>query len=148
MRDVVARRACDCAHVDTVVVVKALVFRRDERAQYISIDLIDREPAAALTLCRTCGSQRQTVAVLQGHARHRLWLRELFRQRQRDPGASQRRECCDNKDSSAGYRSHHRTVKVLPPVRPFTAGLYISSACAGGTMNTPAVVARARYVAV
>lgn len=35
------------------------------------------------------------------------------------------------------------TVNTPPSLRPYTAGLYISSACAGGRMNTPGVVARA-----
>ena len=35
-------------------------------------------------------------------------------------------------------------VKTPPSVRPNTAGLYISSACAGGRTKTPGVVARAR----
>src|SRR4051812_38898896 len=40
------------------------------------------------------------------------------------------------------------TTNVPPSLRPFTAGLYISSACAGGRTNVPGVVARATYVAV
>jgi hypothetical protein len=35
------------------------------------------------------------------------------------------------------------TVNTPPSLRPFTPGLYISSACTGGRMNTPGVVARA-----
>jgi len=35
------------------------------------------------------------------------------------------------------------TVKTPPSLRPFTPGLYISSACTGGRTNTPGVVARA-----
>ena len=35
------------------------------------------------------------------------------------------------------------TTKTPPSLRPFTAGLYISSACTGGRMNVPGVVARA-----
>ena len=38
-----------------------------------------------------------------------------------------------------------RTVKSPPSLRPRTAGLYISSAWAGGRTKTPAVVARATY---
>jgi hypothetical protein len=37
------------------------------------------------------------------------------------------------------------TVNTPPSLRPFTAGLYISSACTGGRTNTPGVVARATY---
>src|SRR5687767_14170388 len=40
------------------------------------------------------------------------------------------------------------TTNVPPSLRPFTAGLYISSAYAGGLTNVPCVVARATYVAV
>jgi hypothetical protein len=36
-----------------------------------------------------------------------------------------------------------RTPNQPPSLRPFTPGLYISSACAGGRTNLPAVVARA-----
>lgn len=39
------------------------------------------------------------------------------------------------------------TVNRPPSLRPLTAGLYISSAYAGGRTNTPGVVARAMYVA-
>ena len=35
------------------------------------------------------------------------------------------------------------TVKLPPSLRPYTAGLYISSACAGGRTKVPGVVARA-----
>src|SRR5438094_278116 len=46
------------------------------------------------------------------------------------------------------HRDFTVTVNTPPSLRPWTAGLYISSACAGGRTNTPGVVARATYVAL
>src|SRR5512140_2782917 len=54
-----------------------------------------------------------------------------------DDAAETPAPCC------AGFPA--TTVKVPPPLRPCTPGLYISSACAAGMANVPAVVARARY---
>ena len=39
-------------------------------------------------------------------------------------------------------------MNTPPSLRPCTAGLYISSACAGGRTKTPGVVARATYDAI
>jgi len=41
------------------------------------------------------------------------------------------------------HRDFTVMVNTPPSLRPWTAGLYISSACAGGRTNTPGVVARA-----
>ena len=40
------------------------------------------------------------------------------------------------------------TLKTPPSLLPPNEGLYISTACAGGRTNVPAVVALATYVAV
>ena len=40
--------------------------------------------------------------------------------------------------------AYHSTITRSLPLRPNTSGVYISSALAGGTMNSPGVVARAR----
>jgi hypothetical protein len=64
-------------------------------------------------------------------------------------------DCGEKNGDTGAARARHGplplrgvTMNVPPSLRPFTAGLYISSACAGGRMNVPGVVARAMYVAV
>src|SRR5262245_61896067 len=97
------------------------------------------------------------MAIQQDEAGHRLGPRESGWQRPGHPDGEHEERHIGREQQEPQPRSCqpdgelHRdpavTMKVLPPVRPFTAGLYISSACAGGTTNVPAVVARARYVA-
>src|SRR5690606_30595403 len=69
--------------------------------------------------------------------------------RQRLPGdreeETQEQKRGTTRDDERRSGEPHRTSKELAPVRPNTSGLYISSACVGGTTKRPGVVARARY---
>src|ERR1051325_10234650 len=61
-----------------------------------------------------------------------------------DPGNDrQGRRERGEKHPPPGHRPLAFTVKTPPSLRPYTAGLNISSAYAGGRTNTPGVVARA-----
>ena len=69
-------------------------------------------------------------------------------ERRRDPraerrGGAERDPAREREPASARHGVFAVTVNTPPSLRPCTAGLYISSAYAGGRTNTPGVVARA-----
>src|SRR5882724_1605267 len=135
------------------MLVEAVVLAGDKRLQQVRVDLAESEPALQRPVPRARGAQHQAVAVLEREARHSRRRRERPRQRERNPNAGPPQPCGGDRAtgnrqgpaaSTHGFRSV--TVKTPPSLRPCTAGLYISSACAGGRTNVPGVVARATYV--
>src|SRR5438270_922726 len=98
---------------------------------------------------------RRPVAVGKREARCRQRGDETSRQRPNGPGTQRERQGrgqapAEREQPAApvAHRDFTVMVNTPPSLRPWTAGLYISSACAGGRTNTPGVVARATYVAL
>src|SRR6266487_6320972 len=100
-------------------------------------------------------AEHQPVAVGEREAELRRRGEETGRQRPGDPGGQGEREARgqaraqrEQPAAPAAHRDFTVTLNTPPSLRPWTAGLYISSACAGGRTKTPGVVARATYVAL
>src|SRR5258705_11347294 len=136
------------------MLVVAVGLAGDKRLQQVRVDLAESEAALQRAVPRARAAQHQAVAILEREARHARRRRERPRQREGNPKASPQPRGGDratgNRQSPSGSTHGFRsvTVKTPPSLRPCTAGLYISSACAGGRTNVPGVVARATYVAV
>src|SRR5213079_1800672 len=77
-----------------------------------------------------------------------VWQGQCHPNGSRDRTGGQRRPHENNYPLAPAHGTRGVTVNTPPSLRPCTAGLYISSACAGGRMNVPGVVARATYVAL
>ena len=150
--DVVADSANDGSDVDTVMVPEATIFDGDEGVDHVGVDAIIRDPACVAAVVGSRVTEYDAVAILDRHAASRIEGEDVGRERQCDEHQNGARhgsgdDSCRVPEMSRG---NHRgvTTNVPPSLRPFTPGLYISSVCAGGLMNVPGVVARARYVAV
>src|SRR5690349_12848009 len=134
---------------------EAAILERHERLQDLGIELGEGQPVHQGSVRSPRRPQLHSVAILEGQARNRRPGQQLLGQRPRDPrGECEQRARGDAAAQSepafrsGGHGAFAVTVKAPPSERPCTAGLYISSACAGGSTNTPGVVARATYVAV
>ena len=164
--DVVAKGTAQRAHVDAVVVPEAPVLHSDERVDQVGIELAIRLPLRAAPVGRARGSQRDAVSVLDRDRGQLIAIEETVGQGQHDPqehtGNCERSRHSERSEESAfpvgrqqmlRFAQHDcemllhccfaTTVNVPPSLRPRTPGLYISSACAGGLMKVPGVVARA-----
>ena len=135
------------------MLVETMVLARDESLEQVRIDLPERKPALQRARAGSRAPQHQPVSVFERETRDTGRSRERGRQRKCDPdaGAQQNRahsSGAEPEESTSRHGARAVTVKTPPSLRPCTAGLYISSAWAGGRMNVPGVVARATYVAV
>lgn len=130
------------------VAVEATVFRRDECDQQRGVHLRERNPLLQGPLPGAGGAERGARAVQEPERRRGRPVEERPRERQRNPRRHRRRHR-QHRDARAPNQpapSHGDlafTVNTPPSVRPYTAGLYISSANTGGRTKTPGVVARA-----
>jgi len=154
---VVPGRARDSAPIDGAVREETPVLHRDEGRDEFRVDVGDRDPARTAAIGGARGAEHDAVAIGERERGLRDRSRECARERPRDERRD--RECACTRygngcHSDAPYRHGARhqcvpfvasgvTVNTPPSLRPLTDGLYISSACAGGRMNTPGVVARA-----
>ena len=147
---VVARRSNGGAPVHRAMLIEAAVLEREERLQDLRIHFRQREPACQAAVRCVRGPERQPVAVGKREARCRQRGDETGRQRPNGPGTQRERQGrgqapAEREQPAApvAHRDFTVMVNTPPSLRPWTAGLYISSACAGGRTNTPGVVARA-----
>ena len=147
---VVPRRSNGGAPVHRAMLIEAAVLEREERLQDLRIHFRQREPACQAAVRRVRGPERQPVAVGKREARCRQRRDETGRERPNGPGTQRERQGdgqapAEREQPAApvAHRDFTVTVNTPPSLRPWTAGLYISSACAGGRTNTPGVVARA-----
>lgn len=148
---VLERRPRRGAQVHAAVPVEAPVLQRNERLDELRIGLGQRNPAGQTAVGGAGGAQRQPEAVGNRQALHRLGVGQTVRQRPQNPGDragrcnGQRQPQGQQDPTAPGHRPAARrvTVNTPPSLRPCTAGLYISSAWAGGRMKMPGVVARA-----
>src|SRR5712692_614258 len=137
------------------MLVEAAVLKREERLQDFRIHFRQRQPACQTAVRRARGPERQFVTVGERETRRRRRTNHSGGERPNDPGSQRERQASDQAAAEreqparpASHRDLAVTLKTPPSLRPWTAGLYISSACAGGRTNTPGVVARATYVAL
>ncbi len=135
--------------VHGAVLVEPAVLEREERLQDLRIHFRQGERAHQAPVRRPRRAEHQPVAVGEREARFRRRGEETGRQRPGDPGTEgerQARQARAQREQPAApvpHRDFTVTLNTPPSLRPWTAGLYISSACAGGRTNTPGVVARA-----
>src|SRR5690348_4204379 len=140
-----------CADVHPGMVIEPSIFDGDERLDDLWVEVRETDPVAPLPLRAPRGAQDQSIPVLEREAGDARRGGEARRQGpghpqgKADPRSPERRRAEPPDPAPHGFAV---TVKTPPSLRPCTAGLYISSACAGGRTNTPGVVARATYVAV
>ncbi len=142
------------ARIHAAVAVEAMILDGDERRDQVGIHLRQSQPAAPAPVRGTGRPQLAAEAVLQGHhLRARIEHprgkrapdpRHQYAGGQREGRARPDRAPLRRGRRHAGHGPDARTVNTPPSLSPNTAGLYISSACAGGRMKLPGVVARAR----
>src|SRR6266496_1005316 len=146
---IIARRTQHGAPVHGAMLIEAPVLQRDERLQDLGIHVREREPACQAAVRRTRGTERQPVPVGECEARRRRRGEETGRERPSDPDRQRERQA---RGQDTAEREHLATpvahgdftvtLNKPPSLRPWTAGLYISSACAGGRATTPGVFVR------
>ena len=149
--DVVARGPRDGAEIDPVVLPEPPILHRDERDDEIGVDVGERNPAGAAAVARARRAEDHSVSILDADPRRGIAAQDVRGNGPDDPprrregdGAAERAERDEKPPRDPSHRGGRSvTVKVPPSLRPCTAGLYISSACAGGRTKTPGVVARA-----
>src|SRR6266508_6492818 len=122
--------------------VKAMILRGDRRAHDVLRQIARREMLATSAIRRERLVQDDTIAVDDRRRRHQS------RRRNRTASDPDRKSDhrTENRQQTTDNRFHRFTSITLVAVLPNTSGSYISSACAGAAMNTPAVVARSRYL--
>ena len=128
--------------------VEPPVFRGDERDQQRRVHLRQGDPLLQRAIAGAGGAERGAAPIQEPERGRDRLIEERPRQRQRQPpgdrrGQRQRRTGTAQHHASASHGDLAFTVNTPPSVRPYTAGLYISSAKAGGRTKTPGVVARA-----
>jgi hypothetical protein len=139
--------------------IESPVLNGQKGGEKIRVDVGQRYPASERAISGARSPEWEATAVKQhepGCGRVKQVGRQGTFEPNADPGCSRADDGHgDQRGAVEGAWPYHLlpagfgvaafgvTVKTPPSLSPNTAGLYISSAWAGGRMNTPGVVARA-----